>query len=473
MTGRRWYEWLLTVTYVVMAVVCFYLNFYTLESGGVPNLIVSIIMLLIVLFVFIACEKTFFAPANRMIADLRRVTMRIRQDALSATELLWKRYRTQNEEFFTEEELLGRYQDFLRETDRLTKSGRTHLRCGIDEFINEDIVADTLHRNLVNQVPGALTGLGILGTFIGLSMGLQSFATGSAAEITGSIAPLMGGIKVAFHTSIYGMVFSLVFNYVSKRKFEETENAIRTFLEVYGNYVLPNAEIDGMNLLIDVEYKQTEAIRNMADGISDQLASAMAKLLEPQFDRFDRTISDFASAARKDQLEALGTIVNGFLAEMNHSLGNAFSQLSYTIDQTFRVQKQATEQIKTLLDGTQGETERYASWLAEQHALLTSIGEDIGRLKSQTREAADLLSDSASRFSGDFAETLRQMESLTQQMPYSYSAAYDGVREAIREMEQSVKELDSSLASAAARISEAGKAEPAKDKERTSLFGKK
>ncbi len=73
-----------------------------------------------------------------------------------------------------------------------------------------------------------MTGLGILGTFIGLTIGLQQFNTGSASEITNSISPLIQGIKVAFHTSIYGMVFSLIFSFVYKNKLEMLVNGVKT-----------------------------------------------------------------------------------------------------------------------------------------------------------------------------------------------------------------------------------------------------
>ena len=85
----------------------------------------------------------------------------------------------------------------------------------------------------LSLVPGAMTGLGILGTFIGLSIGLQAFNTGSAEEITNSIGPLMDGIKVAFHTSIYGMIFSLTFNLIFKTVLEQAYHKLDEFVDEF------------------------------------------------------------------------------------------------------------------------------------------------------------------------------------------------------------------------------------------------
>lgn len=54
----------------------------------------------------------------------------------------------------------------------------------------------------------------------------------------------MNGIKVAFHTSIYGMLFSLVFNYVYKEILEDAYIAVDEFLKVFDNYVDSNVSDD-------------------------------------------------------------------------------------------------------------------------------------------------------------------------------------------------------------------------------------
>ncbi len=51
--------------------------------------------------------------------------------------------------------------------------------------------------------------LGILGTFIGIIIGLLNFNTES---IDTSIPVLLGGLKTAFITSIVGMFFAILFN---------------------------------------------------------------------------------------------------------------------------------------------------------------------------------------------------------------------------------------------------------------------
>ncbi|GFO73576.1 hypothetical protein BJAS_P4462 [Bathymodiolus japonicus methanotrophic gill symbiont] len=60
----------------------------------------------------------------------------------------------------------------------------------------------------VNYSATLLTSLGILGTFIGVVIGLLDF---NAEDIDGSIGSLLAGLKTAFITSLVGMAASIIF----------------------------------------------------------------------------------------------------------------------------------------------------------------------------------------------------------------------------------------------------------------------
>ena len=213
-----------------MAGLCAVLNLTAGQKEGPANLAVNVIMFLIIGVILISCERNAFFPMNRIIGDLTHATEKIRNDAMNSRQFLWEPYNSGNVELFQEPELKQRFRDYVFELNRIENTEKAYYKCDIEDYLNEGLVDTVMHRNILNQVAGVMTGLGILGTFIGLSLGLQHFSTGTTAEVTNSIAPLMDGIKVAFHTSIYGMVFSLVFNFVYKCKLEEGENAVRDFL---------------------------------------------------------------------------------------------------------------------------------------------------------------------------------------------------------------------------------------------------
>ena len=82
----------------------------------------------------------------------------------------------------------------------------------MEEYINEDLLDQIAGTHYNSVVSGTMSGLGILGTFLGLTLGMLSFTGNDIFTISDNIAPLLSGMKVAFHTYVYGIFFSLVFN---------------------------------------------------------------------------------------------------------------------------------------------------------------------------------------------------------------------------------------------------------------------
>lgn len=213
--NKKW----LPVVYVVMLGICILLN-VTNDSLDPANVLISVCMFGIVGAIFVYAYK-HLKHIDQMGEDFRIAISYIKGDYAKEKKLLWDLYRTETRYgIFNEEHLRNSYVDYVEEMKRLEQDEEGKYACDIEDFINYQLIDDAVEKGRLNLVPGAMTGLGILGTFIGLSIGLQAFNTGSAEEITNSIGPLMDGIKVAFHTSIYGMIFSLTFNLIFKTVLE-------------------------------------------------------------------------------------------------------------------------------------------------------------------------------------------------------------------------------------------------------------
>ena len=68
-------------------------------------------------------------------------------------------------------------------------------------------------RRWIEQIPSLISTLGVLGTFLGITIGLMNFNPNVLDE---SIPLLLEGLKTAFFTSLAGMIGSLILSkYVS------------------------------------------------------------------------------------------------------------------------------------------------------------------------------------------------------------------------------------------------------------------
>jgi len=464
---KRGYEVLLLITYIAMAAVFVYLNFFTAsQAGDLTNIIVNLVMFILVAVILLSSCARGLLPASSMTADLILVTARIENDARNSHRFLWETYRENKEELFTSNILRRQYQDYRFELERIIHTDKTYYKCDIEDYIGMDLVDSVIHRERLNQVAGVMTGLGILGTFIGLSLGLQSFNTGTTAEITNSIEPLMGGIKVAFHTSIYGMVFSLVFNYVYKRRLDDAENAVRDFLSAYRKYVMPDTATDGFNRLMELQRQQTDAILGISDTLANQLAKGLKELLEPQFEHFDHTIESFAKMATRNQMNQLARVVDAFLEEMNRSLGESFSKLSEKVDSTIVMQEASERQMQKFYEKSIGASENVSTVAAQTQTVANSMklyAESVATLERDIRETLDsmqkliesipdevndtfnIINDNLQIVETHFKNTINDINNTVVRVPEAVDYSYRGIEQALDRVSAALDELKNSL----------------------------
>lgn len=86
------------------------------------------------------------------------------------------------------------------------------------EYINDYSVCkyNKLNLRMLDTAAGTLVGLGLLGTFLGLTLGIKGFDSSNTEKINESIQGLLAGMGTAFLTSLLGMTFSILFTAADK-----------------------------------------------------------------------------------------------------------------------------------------------------------------------------------------------------------------------------------------------------------------
>lgn len=81
------------------------------------------------------------------------------------------------------------------------------------EFFNPETICSysDINLRLLDTGSGTLVGLGLLGTFMGLTIGISGFDSSNSENIQSSIQGLLSGMGTAFITSLVGMGFSIIY----------------------------------------------------------------------------------------------------------------------------------------------------------------------------------------------------------------------------------------------------------------------
>ena len=351
---------------------------YLGQSNGPFNRIVNGIMVIIVTAVLLYAHSVKFRRIKQISKQLNDAVKTIKADYNEADGYLWEQYKDQDaSRLFTDPDLLSSYRSYQTEKKRLEQNYSSYHVCKIEDYLNQELIEALADKNLMSIIPGILTGLGILGTFIGLTHGLQFFSTKTADEMMDSIAPLMEGIKVAFHTSIYGMASSLAFNSVYKNTLEAAYDSLDDFQSTFKKYVSPDNESDGISQLIYSQHKQADAvvdpivnavqtmneniekilsiqklqhdeISRMPEELGEMLGKRLGEIMIPQFQNANQSLETFAENISAIQVSGMGNLVNSFVSQMNDSLAGRFTERSEVINQTSELQKQNNEYVQEL-----------------------------------------------------------------------------------------------------------------------------
>ena len=133
-----------------------------------------------------------------------------------------------------------------------------HSFVAIDDFFNANQLDEIGISGICDLIPGTMTGLGILGTFLGLVLGISGFDTASTEAITSSISGLLSGMGTAFLTSIVGVFFSLVFSYLHKIIYDYANKNLELFINNFHEKELDGHDNSTENQLLGYQQQQTD-----------------------------------------------------------------------------------------------------------------------------------------------------------------------------------------------------------------------
>lgn len=237
-------------------------------------------------------------------------------------------------------------------------------------------------RKVFDMMPGVFTGLGILGTFAGLVLGLSDLNfSGSTQALEQGINNLISGMYLAFLTSIAGLVSSLGWSYFDRKRLHNYREKIHSFHSSYKK-VFAQEEIDDyLKDIREIQEEQKTYMQKFVSDLSLELSNVLSNMLEqrifPEFaniinqqvtskivESFDNTIGEikqstesskqmierFANLAYDNQLEGVQRIVNKFIESMDLSLKGKFADLAESIGEMIKWQQMVKEGMNELIE---------------------------------------------------------------------------------------------------------------------------
>ena len=326
-----------------------------------------------------------------------------------------------------------------------------------DEIINISTVLKKMNINYraMSSASAILVGLGLFGTFLGLTLGISKFDSSSTESIQGSINALLGGMGTAFFTSLFGMGFSTIYivsekyllNIFSRRiddicLYLDRENIIsqpekyaliyrRMNQQLISLFTTTNTNGETLtpgNLLRDTyeeNQKQTRALSGFTEDLFYEIANkAMNESLIPLVaevknvtDTLSIKLEDFANIV-KDPGE---NMADNIVKELKESITTLLTELQHTVSSI------AGDKIDGLNSELQSATVALASFPDKMETMMGSLSDhftNINHLVDKLVKDASKLNDGnvnqmqtqMENVSGMLSTTTKQIEQLITDM---------------------------------------------------------
>ena len=320
-------------------------------------------------------------PVLRNSALLNRAIMKLERSAGTSERPIWREAR------FLGQAMRPEWQRFLLNAGQLDLRG---MPCNTQEYINEDtVIYKPGHAQLAELIPGLLTSLGILGTFLGLMQGLANLDLGDATKTLTSIPTLLGGMKFAFATSVAGISCSLCFNMVNRIAVGHAFKALDSFDEAFYELAMPRP-LDPEVQMICQKQDDELNLQRAADQVSSQMAGAVEMAVSRAVHPLTMSLDNFIQGTTREQVEGVQRIVGQFVHQMNNSMNGQLQALGDTL---------------TVLNQNQVATQQNL-----QHTLKVAeaLAEDARRIQQSSREFANSLEADAQPAQGELLALLKE-----------------------------------------------------------------
>ncbi|MCK4441212.1 MAG: MotA/TolQ/ExbB proton channel family protein [Sulfurovaceae bacterium] len=195
-----------------------------------------------------------------------------------------------------------------------------------------------------------IVSLGVLGTFIGIFMGLQDF---NPNDMKNSINTILIGLKTAFFTSIAGMgvaLFLSILQKISNKDIDDSENHGRVLAEISNKLnnleKLDNSnntdkiigELERLRTIITDNRDESKKIATVLNELKENSSKenqALISILNLNFNKMNHSleiaIEKLSKGATEEIINALKRVIEEFNQELQTQFGENFVKLNESV----------------------------------------------------------------------------------------------------------------------------------------------
>ncbi len=298
----------------------------------------------------------------------------------------------------------------------------------VSRYLNDTtVIFPRISSGFYQAVPNLLTGMGILGTFLGLAGGVGSASSGLSSsdpgEITAALQKLLGGASLAFWTSIVGIVCSILFVFferITSRRLhvalDKWVGAIECRLErVTPEGVALQQLEQARRTTTQLERFNSELIFSLEKALDEKIAGR----LSPQLEQLLGAVEGLRADRSTDSGRMINKALERFTAAMQERAGSQFEEMASIVADLNRTLKESADglsqtqrDVRDALDSVLNavRTAMDTGTTAMNETLKQSLGEVTSVLTTASQQMANRLTDSGTEAASQITGSLQELQ---------------------------------------------------------------
>lgn len=300
------------------------------------------------------------------------------------------------------------------------------------EFFRFSTITQSINVAYWKNFGGIFTGIGIFGTFLGLTIGLLGvdLATSDTAALKEGIGNLLSGISVAFGTSLIGIFCALLYGGFYKYYTDKFNSVIDDLVFCMEKFFPRMTAEQWLAKNLHESREQTKSLKNlsqdMAQSLEGQLSDRFNELcdklsgeMQPVFEKLCEAIenlnssgvsalSDVISSKTESQLDYFVEVLKNISTTMETNVANS----ARTTEQANSMLLATVNELKqSVIDGTEDAVKKQK---AASESMAVQIRDIVSMLQNSSTDAMNNFVQRSNEMHGRLTQSLDNAKDTTE-----------------------------------------------------------
>lgn len=321
-------------------------------------------------------------------------------------------------------------------------------------FTDQALVETPLKTEFYKHLPGILTGIGIIGTFSGLILGLINFEVSTNADaVRNSLAMLIQNVGHAFIVSASAIALAMLFTWIEKslvtKRFREVEGICRLIDSMFdagageeylarlveasetsatqATQIKDSLVADLKEVLTELTRQQVEAAAQNNRHLSETLVQTFTDSLKDPINRISEAVERVSGNQGDAVSKLLTDVLSGFTAQMQDMFGGQLNGMTEVLQNTSLAIQTAASKFDDLAANLESAGKGATDAMAEQ--LEQVIAKMEARQESMNNHMTEFVAQIQSMVKDSQSESAQQMQALMMELGERTSSLVGSLQE--------------------------------------------